>query len=104
MRDVVALQDSIHRSVRDLQTSGLKEHACMLLKGGVRVSAELLEELLFVFRLHDPRTARWSDSLSQRPFLGFVQVHPNGIAVHLVLVGNSLDRFSRLDRPNNSLP
>ena len=66
----------------------------MLLEGGVRVGAELLEELLFLFRLHNPRTARWTDSLSQRSFVGFVQVHPNGIAVHLVVVGNSLDRFS----------
>ena len=94
MRDVMALKNPIDRPVRDFQTSGLQEHACMLLEGGVRVSIELLEKLLFVFRLHDPRTARWTDSLSQRPFLGLVQVHPNGIAVHLVVVRNSLDRFS----------
>ena len=66
----------------------------MLLEGGAGVRAELTEELLLMFGLHDSGTARWTDSLSQRPFLGFSQVHPNGIAIDFVVVGDSLDRFS----------
>ena len=94
MRDVVALKNTVNSSVRDLQTRGFQEHTCMLLEGGAGVRAELTEELLLMFGLHDSGTARWTDSLSQRPFLGFSQVHPNGIAIDFVVVGDSLDRFS----------
>ena len=93
MRDVVPPEHPIYGPVRDGKPCGLEEHACMLLQAGVWVGVELPEELLFMFSLHGPGATRWRRSLVKRACLGLLQVGPDGIAIHLVVICDRLDGF-----------
>lgn len=66
----------------------------MLPKAGVWVGIELPEELLFMLNLHATRPTGWRNSLCKRAFSGLLHIHPDRIAIDLVMLSNGLEGLS----------